>query len=356
VNILASKINHLGDAVSFLPTLRGLSKYVPEVNLTVLCTPMGKEIFDGAVAGLNFIPLNYEETRGLLSLGLLLPSVQRLRGMNFSLSCHSYDEPSFSYLLATVLRIRRRVGFEISTSKGQLLISESIPYDKGRNVVDVNFDLVRHITGNWNLKPQRVPISYSDEQHKSIEKHLAKLGLNSGSSFIVIHHGAKQPYREWGIESYLQVVEHLERCIGFPVVFVTDQKRIVSLLSSYRVVTGLSLKELACLLSMATLFIGNNSGPMHIAAAMGTPCIVVQGPTSPAWEIFWDDVPHETVKASHLACVPCERLLFNPGKCFNRERPHGCMKELSVGMVTDHVIRLLGDLNRLKGNFLPHFR
>jgi ADP-heptose:LPS heptosyltransferase len=102
------------------------------------------------------------------------------------------------------------------------------------------------------------------------------------------------------------------------------------------------LKELACLLSMATLFVGNNSGPMHIAASMGTPCVVVQGPTSLRWEIFWDDVPHEIIRASHLPCVPCGEI-----RCLNQEHPLACMKELPVKMVADHVIGLLGRLNSI---------
>lgn len=347
MNILVSKINYLGDAVSFLPTLKGLSECAPKVNLTVLCTPIGKEVFAGALPDLDFLPVHCEEARSISSIRLLLPSLYKLREKRFLLSCHSYDEPTFSYLLSKALRIPRRIGHASRIALGQSLLTERIPFNSGQNVVDTNFDLVRHITGDWNLKPKRVPVSCPDDQRRYVAERLSHVLPGNTLRFIAVHPGARLPYRDWGIDNYLELAEHLEHRHDLPVVLVTEHHGNAPVPTSRRVMSGLSPKGLACLLSMATLFVGNNSGPMHIAAAMGTPCVVIQGPTSANWEIFWDDVPHRIVKASHPACAPCERLSFIPGECCNREYPHACMNGVSVETVAGHVLEVLGCLNHL---------
>jgi ADP-heptose:LPS heptosyltransferase len=289
--------------------------------------------------------VNYGETRSISSIRLLLPSLYKLREKHFLLSCHSYDEPTFSYLMSKALRISRRIGHASRIALGQSLLTESIPFNSGQNVVDTNFDLVRHITGDWNLKPKRVPVSYPDHLRRFLVERLSHILPGNTLRFIAVHPGARLHYRDWGIRNYLELGEYLERCHDIPVVFVTEHHGTKPGLASRRVMSGLTLKGLACLLSMATLFVGNNSGPMHIAAAMGTPCVVIQGPTTANWEVFWDDVPHRIVKACHLACAPCERLEFIPGKCSNRDYPHACMNEVSVETVAGHVLELLDCLN-----------
>jgi ADP-heptose:LPS heptosyltransferase len=341
VNILVTKISPIGDAVSLLPTLRGLWEHVPEANLTVLCTSAGKEVFNGAVPGLNFMVMDYDQVRGATSIWILLLTFLILKRKAFSISCHSYDEPSFSYLLTRALGIPRRIGFSSCIAKAQILTSENIDFDRTRNVVDLNFDLVRQITGKWKLCPQRLPLYYSTVDQRSIDEELARVGIKKGTQFVVIHPGAGQRHKEWGMENYLHVGKFLEDSLGLTVLFVTEDGKLGSL----RSVSGLSIKELACLLEMAVLFIGNNSGPMHMAAAMGTPCMVIQGASPTNWDIFWNDVPHYSIKASHLACVPCERLWFIPGRCLNIEHPQACMKELSAQSVTDRVIELLIRIN-----------
>jgi ADP-heptose:LPS heptosyltransferase len=337
VNIVVTKISPVGDAVSFLPTLSGLSEHVPEANLTVVCTPAGREVFDGAVPGLDFLVIDYHEVRGVSSVRFLAPTLLVFKAKKFAISCHSYDEPSFSYLLTRAMGIRRRIGFGSSIARGQLLISERIPFDNRRNVVDLNLDLVRQATGNWNLHPQRVTISYSKLDRMCVEENLAKIGIIQGLPFVVIHPGAGQRHREWGMQNYLSVAKTLEDSLGLTVLFVSEFDK----LSSCRSLSGLSIKQLACLLEMAVVFIGNNSGPMHIAAAMGTPCVVVQGATAMNQEIFWNHIPHHTIKAAHLPCVPCERLWSIPDRCLNQEYPQACMKELSPQRVTEQVLEFL---------------
>jgi len=341
VNILVSKINHLGDAVSFLPTLKGISDYVPDSKLTVVCTEAGRQVFEGTVPRAQFFVVNYKEVRSYLFFNTLLKGLVQLRGKRFTHSFHSYDEPSFAYLLSMVLKIRTRVGYSANIAKLQKSLTSKLPWDPSRNVVDVNFDFARWYAGNWELKPTRISIYYSPNDHNIVQQRLKGCGLLPKSNFIVIHPGAKLTYREWGINNYFQLASLIENELGLPVVFIGEKKHS-SINHAAREIADLSIKQLACLFEMATLFIGNNSGPWHISTAMGTPSVVIQGPTANNWDIFWPEVKCRKVKAASPSCIPCEKFAeLIPGSCLNQDYPNGCMKEVSIHQVMDAVCSLV---------------
>jgi ADP-heptose:LPS heptosyltransferase len=338
--ILVTKINFLGDAVVFLPALRALREELPGRPLVVVCTEVGRQVFEGSIPDLKPIVVDYRRVRSVRGLAAeLLRTSWCLGRRSVGLSLHSYDEPTFSYLLALFAGASRRIGFDSCIARGQRLLTETIPFRRDLNVVELNFELVRYLTANPHLMPRRVPIAYSRHDLALVRSHLSTLGIGNLRSFAVVHPGAKLEYKQWGTLNFKSLAAAVEAELGIPVVFVLEAAGPDP--AWPRTLTGLSVKQLAALLHQASIFIGNNSGPMNIAAAMGTPCVVIQGPSPPNWEIFWKDVPHVILKATHLPCLPCERLGRVPGRCLNRDYPHGCMREVTVEMVLDAVKSLM---------------
>jgi ADP-heptose:LPS heptosyltransferase len=342
MNILVCKINYLGDAVTFLPALKGLCDFFPEAEISVLCTPTGREIFKGTSDRLSFYLVDYNE---VCSPKRAIPSLWKtawaLRHKKFSFSLHSYDAPSFSYLLAALLRIPQRIGFDSHIAKGQRFLSEKIAFDINRNVVDLNYDLIRHITEKWHLAPARVAIPYTPLDKEIVLERLSQMGLRAGAPFIAIHPGASLKYKEWDFNNFLKLSDNLRRSTGVPVLFLSEGNQLSA--NDATVISGLSIKQLSCLLGLATIFIGNNSGPMNIAASMGTPCVIILGPSPKNWEIYWQDRPHRLIKA-HLPCVPCEQLTRKKGECLNKDSLHACMKAISVDLVEKAVLDLQEEL------------
>ncbi len=338
MNILVSKINQVGDAVTFLPTLQGLTEAFPRARITVLCNPVGKQIFEDSVRGLSYRTVDNRKIRSPRgALFQLLDVARGLRRGRFTASLHSYDDPTFSYVLAALLRIRRRVGFRSRAARGQGLQTENLGFDLQRPVVDINFDLVRHISERADARPRRVPIGYRSEDGARVQQCLRDLGV--AQPFIAIHPGAKAKYREWGLANYMELAARLRVTAGMPTVFVTERPTRTL---PYPVATNLSVKQLAGLLDLAAAFVGNNSGPMHVASAMGTPSVIIEGPAAPNWEFPWHDVPHRTLRATHLACVPCDEFgKPNLNTCLNVDDPMSCMKGISVASVEDAVLALI---------------
>ncbi|HLJ50240.1 MAG TPA: glycosyltransferase family 9 protein [Bryobacteraceae bacterium] len=97
--------------------------------------------------------------------------------------------------------------------------------------------------------------------------------------FVVIHPLAATPEKTWPASNFLSVAEHLEREAGLEPVFIGGPGESLAEFSRYRCVSGAPLDEIKSLLAGASLFLGNDSGPAHMAAAFGLRVVVLFGPS-----------------------------------------------------------------------------
>jgi ADP-heptose:LPS heptosyltransferase len=348
MNIFISKVNFLGDAITFLPTLQGIVENIQDATLFILTTPVGRQVFEGSVSVSKFFVYDYHKFRALWRQPLeLYRLASQIRQLRCELALFSFDEPSSSYLLSLLAGIERRVGFRSDIARLNFLLTERLSLPLSKNVVDINFDLIRWATGNKALLPKRVRIAYTEQEKVEVDNCLLAKGISLGSPFVVMHPFAKLPYREWAISRYLELAALLEKQLSIPVLFVSEVHR-PEIGHNIRLVSGLSVKGLACLLERAIVFVGNNSGPMHLAAAMGTPTVTIQGPTAPQWDVYWKDAAHVKICSNFPSCIPCERFGHVPGRCFNKVYPHGCLKEIDVGLVFHQVSAVLHNLSETK--------
>lgn len=339
MRILVTKINYLGDAITFLPTLQGLRKAMPDAPITIVCSHSTESIFRRSVDGIAVRAIDFAKTRGPSALLTAIKQASwDIRG-HFDVALHAHDEPSFSYLLSRFLRVKKRVGFSSGIARASFLLTDTLTFGPGRNVVDLNFDLVRHIAGEPELTAARTPIRFNQQELARIDDTLAALQRSPDQPVVVIHPYAKLPYKEWGLANFKEVAEQLERRTGALAIFVTERKD--DAIAAKQALSGLSIYEFAALCSRAGLFIGNNSGPMNVAAAMGTTTLVVQGPSPPEWSVYWTDRPHTQMIARHLPCVPCESLTHLHGMCTNTTYPNGCMREIQPNEVANQAVKLI---------------
>ena len=98
----------------------------------------------------------------------------------------------------------------------------------------------------------------------------------AGPPYAVIHATAAMPYKQWRPEGFLAVADHLSRKNLEPV-FIGSESDDLTAFNRYRIVAGAPLSRLKSLLAGASLFVGNDSGPAHIACALGVPVVVLYG-------------------------------------------------------------------------------
>jgi ADP-heptose:LPS heptosyltransferase len=126
------------------------------------------------------------------------------------------------------------------------------------------------------------------------------------SGFAVIHPVAATPAKTWPAGRFLAVADRLKQA-GMEPVFIGASSDDLSPFSAYRTLHGAPLGEIKSLLSRASLFVGNDSGPAHMAAAFGVPVVVIFGESDPAiwgpWRTASEVAPMAAEPAQVLAAV-----------------------------------------------------
>jgi len=331
--LVVFKVTFLGDAVVFLPTLHALREYFRDSHLTLVTSPIGAEVLGDRGLADEVWTLPLPDVRRLHRAPADLVSwTQRLRRGRFDLALAAQDQRSNLALLAWLARIPRRVGYR-GRSQLAFLHSHLLPSGTRGNMVEEEFTLYWAVSGDPRRRPRRVPIAVGTADRQRVDEHLAAQGL-LGRDFLALHPGAKFATKLWPLDRFVAVAERLRREVGWPTVVLLGPLeagwRSQLTEAGCWVWDDLTVKQTCWVLHRAKLFLGCNSGPMNLAAAMGTPTVVVQGPSPPVWDVYWRDVPHRKVVRNDLPCVPCEGRLAHPGECVNYEKPLACMHEIAV--------------------------
>jgi ADP-heptose:LPS heptosyltransferase len=174
-----------------------------------------------------------------------------------------------------------------------------------------------------------------------VRGRLNRAGLRAGDRLIVIHVSAGNPFRRWPAGSFAAVASRLARIDPRNRIIITsgpseqdaaaavtaDARRQLAPPALDRVLScgEFNLAELRALADAAALYIGGDSGPLHVASASQIPIVGLYGPTLPARSAPWRarEWFSESVEVPDLPCRPCDQRVCEPGdfRCLTRIQP-----------------------------------
>jgi ADP-heptose:LPS heptosyltransferase len=188
-------------------------------------------------------------------------------------------------------------------------------------------------------------ISFADRwlRDRAIEAERFLTGVHPGTSVFKGHEK-----RRWDEAKYASLLDTLAASVGDGIFLLfggPEEKplrdTIVSLVGDAKRVVpvdSVSVREAAALMKRCKLFISNDSGPMHMAAAERVPTVALFGPTNPAWVRPWG-VEHRVIRTC-IACSPCFRYSPRPLQCV-AGRDFACLRDISVQEVYDACMELI---------------
>jgi len=161
------------------------------------------------------------------------------------------------------------------------------------------------------IPPLFIPSSTEKENQKI--KHIMSLNDLSGSKYVSLHIGAGNRFRSWDVQNYIKLCDLFTQKSGVKVVLIGAREDKISAnmiiksteSSPLPLVGELSLREVRDMISHSSLFVGSDSGPMHIAASTRTPIVALFGPTIPAQFGPWR-AEHKIIQ-KNLDCRPCRQ-------------------------------------------------
>jgi heptosyltransferase-2 len=328
-NILIIQTAFLGDAVLTTPLLDTLKEHEPAAQISVLCTPETAEIFKHHPAVAHIIVFDKRnQERSLLARWKL---IQRLKEKNFSLAVIPHRSFS-SALIARLAQIPRRVGF--SSSQGQWLMTDTVPFRWGTHDVERNLTLL----GSLGIHQPTAPLHLSPDPKVSatVLERLRAAGLGPHQKLIGINAGSVWATKRWLPEGFAAVADRMAMELKTQVLFIGGGKdrelndKILGLMKTRAInwAGQTTLSELLAAIAQCSVFLTNDSGPMHIAVACQVPTVALFGPTTKELGFFPYGSGH-TVIEKNLTCRPCG--LHGADAC-----PLGhfeCMKTISADEV-----------------------
>ena len=290
-NILVIDFGQLGDVVMSLPALRAIRERFPKAKITVAIGKPGAEIINLSGYADDTLEVDRVALRDgvkLVSIGRIIKLVGEVRKAkyDFVIDLHSLSETNLLGFLSGAPR--RLYGRRPGRSIDFLSNYEPRPPREGKHAhaVDRYLDVLKPLgVANAPRVPQLKTIASADT---SIEALLKKENANSGALLVGIFPGAGHVSRRWPLEHFAEVADHLIRNNRVRViVFAGPEER--PLIPQMRTLfppstiffDRLTIPQLVSAQARLTLLISNDTGPMHIAAAVGTPVVVLMDRPDP---------------------------------------------------------------------------
>jgi ADP-heptose:LPS heptosyltransferase len=285
--ILAVQTQRIGDAICFTPLLTALRRRFPGARLAALVQPPADELL-AANADLDalFVYDPVRDRHPFAVAGL----ARRLRRERFEWAFVVHAASSVSWAIRLAGIPWRTCVWRYGAADPPpwvRLYNQGIRQERGRgerHEVDYNLDALRAL----GIEPQHggLWVAIRPEAEQNAQRRLRWLGLGEGARFAVLHPGHAGGRQEWPPEHFARLADRLLTELRLPLV-LTGSRREAPLCQRVAeemarppfVLAGqLALPELAAVIRAASLYVSVPTGPMHLAAALGTPVVCLFGP------------------------------------------------------------------------------
>ncbi len=353
-NVLIIRLSAIGDVLRTLPAVNAWRKHCPETRFTWLVEPAAASVLEGHLALDRILIFERGFFSGFLrspkrlgsALSSLFTLLGELRSGNFDLvvDFHGIFKSGFFAMLSGV---PDRAGFARSDAKegSHLFYNRHFsPESPELNRVERAFGLVAFL-GVPVAGPASYQLPVTAVHHQRAQVSLAGLEKLAGDGpVIALHPGSskKTAYKRWHQNGYVGLINALVEKIEARVILTwgPGERETVELIAGHlRVPVDVakktsSLLDLGAIFSACDLYIGGDTGPMHLAVAMGTPVVAIFGPTHPRVNAPYG-APYRIVRHP-LSCSPCRKR-----SCKNRL----CLEAIGWRRVFVEVEELLEEVN-----------
>ncbi|MFO8012468.1 MAG: lipopolysaccharide heptosyltransferase II [Phycisphaerae bacterium] len=339
---LIIKPSSMGDVVQALPVLTALKETHPRAHVSWLVAKAFAGILEGHPR-LDEVIVFDRHRFGRFTFSVTVATefvrfMEDLRRRRFT-TVIDLQGLFRSGLLALATGAPARVGFRGARELAPLFYTAEVaPGHHAVHAVDRYMAVARRIGLAGPEARDHLPVPA--EARAAIRERLTEAGLGAGEPFVAVCAHARWPTKQWPAERFAAVLERMRETRGARAVLVGSPDAADGARAIARAMTeppidltgATTLKELAAVLGEARVMLTNDSGPMHVAAAVGRPVVALFGPTNPKRTGPYG--PGHRVLAGRAACSPCYRR-----RCLY-DRASGamlCLTNITPEAVVEHL-------------------
>jgi lipopolysaccharide heptosyltransferase I len=342
---LIIKPSSMGDIVQALPVLTALREAHPEAHVAWLVARPFAGLLEGHPR-LNELILFDRHRFGQLATsvgatGDFLKFLEDLRRRKFTLTI-DLQGLFRSGFLSSVTGAPDRVGFKAAREMAGLFYTLKVSTLGEVHAVDRYMAMARALGLAEPKATDHLPVH--EEARAAVRRRLAEEGVDAGEPVLVVSAHARWETKQWPADRFAQVIALAHAKLGARAVLVGSgaaadlSRQVIQAATAARPVDWVnrtSLAELVALIADARAMVTNDSGPMHVAAAVNTPVVAIFGPTHP--DRTGPYGPGHRVISQQAACSPCFRR-----QCLFANGPQAlcCMKNVAAEEVARHLFEV----------------
>lgn len=346
--ILVRVNNWIGDVVMISPSLKALRETYPDARIEIVARPQVADCFVGH-PWVDEVILHDPKGAHRGALGFLrLASALRLRRYDLAVL---FQKAFGAALLAALARVPRRVGLD--TDRRRFLLTHPIHETEAmrrQHHVDAFYEVARGAGAppRPEAAPRRVWFPLDDASRDFAARFLDSAGAARFSRLAVFATGASKGPRAWHAERFARLAARLRDLHGAGILVVggpgdrAEAQIVLQAAGSAGIdaVGATSVRQMAALIERCDLFVGNDSGPMHVAAALDVPVLALFGPGTPDKTAPYMPGDRFAALTARYPCSPCRQDFFKECEPADSGKPH-CLESLTVEMGEQAIEKLM---------------
>lgn len=343
--ILIVRTDRIGDVALSTPVIKALRDAYPESYIAFMVRPYAREVVEGNPY-LDEVVIydKYGIHSGFIS-SLLFGLGMRKKRFDTAIILHPTNR---THMITFIAGIPNRIGLD---KKLPILLTKALDDEKflgQKHELEYTLDILKNIGIEVRDKSLYVPVKESNRA--SVDSKLSQKGVKCSDLLVAIHPGASCPSKRWPLKYFASLIDRLKKSYDVRIVLISGPEETTQVAELREILESdiidlssqTSVGELAALLKRSKLFISNDSGPVHIATAVGTPNVVIFGRKQPGLSPKrWGPTGEgDIVLHKDVGCKAC--LAHN---CKNGFK---CLKAITVDEVFNAVQKLAKNSLRLK--------
>lgn len=336
--------NWIGDVVLTLPVIQSLRRAYPVARISVVAKSPSDELLMGHPSINTVFTLPSGSENGFWQKAKF---ARNLKKFHFDVGVVFPNSFGSAFLLS-LTEVKCRLGY--NTDAREILLTHPVKTTSRLKKAQYRVEYFFKILSSLKLDtPDRefAPL-ISQEGDATTREVLLDMGLDEDEEFLTLHPGTSKVERSWHAERFGILCQKLIKEDGKRVVLLGTEKELELMnrirnsdqSKTIKIIPPVNLRVLTGFLKKSRLFIGNDSGLMHLAAMVGVPVLGIFGPGSPETTGPYMAMEKQEVVTKNFSCSPCKQRFFKECKPSPLNKPY-CLEDITVKDVHEAVRRLL---------------
>jgi ADP-heptose:LPS heptosyltransferase len=332
-NCLIISTTGIGDTIWGTPAIRALKEHFPGLNISLLAKTNGAEILREN----PFIDRIFIFKKGVLNI---LSLFKQLRDSYFDTVIVFHATDRIIWLMAYLTGGSKIIGSKRHSKETDFVITHPVEIPPNTHAIYARHRLLKELSVNSNLN--KIEVFITDKERKRINEFYETMGISKKSLIIGFQAGAAKPYKRWPEKNFIKLGKLLnERWKDVQIVITGDNREeklsqtIANKINGISFAGRLSVRETAALIEKCSLFITNDTGPMHIAVALGVPTIALFSATGLENVEPYKSITTFTAISKPKPCKECISKTCTDPVCMEQISPEEVFRVVEEQLITN---------------------